>query len=648
MESPGHAPRVQRFSSTVITIGRATDCELCVEDPAASRRHCRISRSLQGWLVEDLGSVNGTRVAGERIVGPVAVKPGVAIEIGELCLRIGGQARPAARARVSAAVLEDRETRPASAAVLEDRPRGSAAVLEDRETGPASEVVLEARPRGAVAVLEDREPVLEDRRSRVVGSRVERGRRGARLRAWFGVTAAIGVAGLGGWGSAQAWDRPLVLRAPALVGCDGSDPRLRQADVLADAAALEPDPAQAARAALGALQQAQALGCEERSRAGAVLANALGRLGSQQLGQHAGALQGLAAAGDTRVVALDDAGRVMVWDREAPGQALAGVSGAQAVARSGDGRWLAVGDSQGRLGWWELADGEWIAAPRETPEQGRATRVLAFDGEGRTIRVDEDGLVEVWRRVPNGEGEARWTRSATLLAWEGAARVQVAGSRLLIAGAGRAAVWSIDAVGTVRGAATVLATGAAITTAALDEAGTQAVTGDVAGGVTRWRLGRRARPEPLTAHGGAVHAVVWVGGAVASVGADDALRVAELDRRVRREGPPLVLVADTPVPVDRLMVAAAGRWLVGAGPTGAIVTWDLQQRSRRLPASLRPGHRGPVTALVAGQGWVATGGEDGLVRAWDLLTPEPPVDGDEGLVARACRALGWGEPGCQN
>jgi hypothetical protein len=248
--------------------------------------------------------------------------------------------------------------------------------------------------------------------------------------------------------------------------------------------------------------------------------------------------------------------------------------------------------------------------------------------------------------VSSAGAEARWTRSATLLAWPGVTRVQLAGSRLLVSGAGRAAVWSIDAAGSVRGAALVLATGAAITSAALDENGTQAVTGDAAGGVTRWRLARRARPEPLTAHVGAVHAVVWVGGAVASVGADEALRVAELDRRVRRDGPPLVLVADTPVPVDRLVVADAGRWLIGAGPTGAIVTWDLQQRSRRLPAVLRPGHRGPVTALAAGEGWVVTGGEDGAVRAWDLVASEPAAADDVGLVARACRALGWREPGC--
>lgn len=342
----------------------------------------------------------------------------------------------------------------------------------------------------------------------------------------------------------------------------------------------------------------------------------------------------------------------MLWDSEAPGRTLDGVGGAQALARSDDGRWLVVGDADGGLRWWELAGDDVMAAQREVSGSA-ATRVLVFDGEGRTIRVDDAGQVEVWARMSVGSREARWTRTTTLLAWPGVTQLQVEGSRLLVSGAGRAAVWQIDAAGAVHGAALMLATGAAITTAALDEQGTQAVTGDAAGGVTRWRLGRRAAPEPLTAHSGAVHAVVWVGGAVASVGADEALRMAELDRRVRREGPPLVLVIDTPVPVDRLVVADGGRWLVGAGPSGAIVTWDLQQRSRRLPASLRPGHHGPVTALAAGDGWVVTGGEDGMVRAWDLVAAAP-VDagdagdaGDEGLVARACRALGWREPGCQ-
>lgn len=603
MESPGHEARVQRFSSTAITVGRATDNALCVEDPAASRRHCRISRGPDGWLVEDLGSANGTRVAGARIVGAVAVAPGAVIEIGEVRLRLCGHARasPAPRVQVARPGPEDRER------VAVTRP-----VSKDRDV---------RAPRGSG-------------RWAVSG-----------LRAWLGAGLALGIAGAGGWASAMAWDLPLVLVAPSAGGCDAADPRLRQAEALAGAAATEPDANQAVRVALAAALQVEALGCGARSGAGAALAAALGRLDSQLLGEHRGPLQALASARDGRVAALEDGGEVVLWDREAPGRALPEASGAQALARSEDGRWLVVGDVQGRLRWWELAGDAVLAAQTEAPTLAGAPRVLAFDRAGRTIRVDEQGRVELWTRAAAGSGATRWTRTTTLQAWPGVTEVQVASARVLVRGAGRAALWQLDPAGVARGAALPLASGAAITAAALDEAGAQVVTGDAGGTVTRWRLGRRARPEPLTAHAGAVHAVVWVDGAVVSVGADEALRVAELDRRVRREGPPLVLVADTPAPVDRLVVVGAGRWLVGSGPAGAIVTWDLKERGRRLPASLRPGHRGPVTALAAGDGWVVTGGADGAVRAWDLAAEAPAEDGD--LVARACRALGWSEPGCQ-
>ena len=175
--------------------------------------------------------------------------------------------------------------------------------------------------------------------------------------------------------------------------------------------------------------------------------------------------------------------------------------------------------------------------------------------------------------------------------------------------------------------------------------GTQVVVGDAGGVVTRWQLGRRGRAETLTAHAAAVHAVAWVGDAVASVGADDALRVAELGRRVRRAGSPLVLVADTPVPVDSLVVTGGERWLVGAGSEGAVVTWDLQQRSRRLPATLRPGHHGAIEAIAAGDGWVVTAGADGVARAWDM-SRETAEEIGVTPKQEACRALGWSEPGC--
>jgi WD40 repeat protein len=114
---------------------------------------------------------------------------------------------------------------------------------------------------------------------------------------------------------------------------------------------------------------------------------------------------------------------------------------------------------------------------------------------------------------------------------------------------------------------------------------------------------------------------------------------------VRRAGPPLVLVADTPVPVDSLVATGGGRWLVGAGTEGAVVTWDLQQRSRRLPATLRSGHRGAIESMVASDGWIVTAGADGVARAWDM-TRETAEKSTATLTEDACRALGWSEPGC--
>jgi len=37
-----------------------------------------------------------------------------------------------------------------------------------------------------------------------------------------------------------------------------------------------------------------------------------------------------------------------------------------------------------------------------------------------------------------------------------------------------------------------------------------------------------------------------------------------------------------------------------------------------------------------------------VVRAWDLIAAAPVVEDKEDLVARACRALGWREPGCEH
>lgn len=67
------------------TIGAADDCDLRVEDPFVSGRHCRLHKADVGFVIEDLGSRNGTFVRGERITRPIRIRPGEAVTLGRDC-----------------------------------------------------------------------------------------------------------------------------------------------------------------------------------------------------------------------------------------------------------------------------------------------------------------------------------------------------------------------------------------------------------------------------------------------------------------------------------------------------------------------------------------------------------------------------------
>jgi len=50
-----------------VRLGRAVDCELVLDDDYVSTRHAQIVRTDSGYMVEDLGSTNGTYVNNERV-----------------------------------------------------------------------------------------------------------------------------------------------------------------------------------------------------------------------------------------------------------------------------------------------------------------------------------------------------------------------------------------------------------------------------------------------------------------------------------------------------------------------------------------------------------------------------------------------------
>jgi pSer/pThr/pTyr-binding forkhead associated (FHA) protein len=71
-----------------ILIGRAPECTLVLEDDFASGRHARFSLQSGVWMLEDLGSTNGTFLGRTKVVEPIAVDPGTPVRIGRTVLEL--------------------------------------------------------------------------------------------------------------------------------------------------------------------------------------------------------------------------------------------------------------------------------------------------------------------------------------------------------------------------------------------------------------------------------------------------------------------------------------------------------------------------------------------------------------------------------
>lgn len=76
------------LASSAILIGRSPSCTLVLDDDYSSSRHARIFPQGNNWLVEDLGSTNGTFVDGERIHQPTNVPIGIPVRVGQSTIEL--------------------------------------------------------------------------------------------------------------------------------------------------------------------------------------------------------------------------------------------------------------------------------------------------------------------------------------------------------------------------------------------------------------------------------------------------------------------------------------------------------------------------------------------------------------------------------
>jgi FHA domain len=80
-------PRTVRLAASM-TIGRAPECELRLDDTYTSQQHARLFAKNNSWFVEDLGSTNGTFVNGDKLAGRRRLKQGDVVRIGQTELRL--------------------------------------------------------------------------------------------------------------------------------------------------------------------------------------------------------------------------------------------------------------------------------------------------------------------------------------------------------------------------------------------------------------------------------------------------------------------------------------------------------------------------------------------------------------------------------
>ena len=69
-----------------VVIGRLAECDVVLADPNVSRRHAEVRRDGSGFVVVDLGSLNGTRVNGAKITER-QLRDGDEITVGSTSLR---------------------------------------------------------------------------------------------------------------------------------------------------------------------------------------------------------------------------------------------------------------------------------------------------------------------------------------------------------------------------------------------------------------------------------------------------------------------------------------------------------------------------------------------------------------------------------
>lgn len=146
LRSAGRWSDVFRLSSPEgAVLGRASSNEIVIRTEQASRQHARVSWKADGWIIEDLGSRNGTLLNGQPISSPTSLEDSDLIEVAGFAITFartidGGIGEPVRSPSASGQATDDQITLEMDASSITDRRRHSSYLFDPAGSAkPASE-----------------------------------------------------------------------------------------------------------------------------------------------------------------------------------------------------------------------------------------------------------------------------------------------------------------------------------------------------------------------------------------------------------------------------------------------------------------------------------------------------------------------------
>jgi hypothetical protein len=151
------AGRAFPLEKTEIFVGRDLTNDIVINDPEVSRRHARLFLQGNNFVIEDLGSTNGTAVNGQRLLGPYILRPGEAVVFGEHITAVFEAVQP----ETSSTIASAPQPPPRSAQPYEAPPPyvqppgyvGRVPVVDEAELPPERRVPVWVLVLGAILLL---------------------------------------------------------------------------------------------------------------------------------------------------------------------------------------------------------------------------------------------------------------------------------------------------------------------------------------------------------------------------------------------------------------------------------------------------------------------------------------------------------------